>query len=330
MASDGSPPSHGVVCLGNDAVVEWTIAFCESVHRHNPGLPVTLIPFDGNCAQTKAVLDRYGYDLLDDPMLAEMDALGSEYFPEGGLKTHIMRKFCAWKSYESFLYLDTDIVVLRSLEPYFEAFERSGADFVHFATDMVQVYRPGPLRERMVAEHASDGFNSGAFMGRAGALDGAKVNAIAAETGPLRPEFVDNLEQTLINYCVDVTDMRKADANDLVDDLAVAGALMRMTGSGDDLTLADRRVPYSGRKVTMIHWAGYSLNLLMPYRSTFLRYRLAGLPAGRRRRYTFDLALSGAAMLKPRFLYHVLRALPYRLRGWLSARGLAKWHGSRV
>src|SRR5262245_16881508 len=127
MASDGDPPSHGVVCLGNDAVVEWTIAFCESVHRHNPGLPVALIPFDGNCEQTRAVLDRYGYELFDDPMLAAMDALGAEYFPEGGLKTHIMRKFCAWKSYESFLYLDTDIVVLRSLEPYFAAFERSGA-----------------------------------------------------------------------------------------------------------------------------------------------------------------------------------------------------------
>ncbi len=330
MASDGASPSHGVVCLGNDAVVEWTIAFCASVHRHDPDLPVTLIPFDGNCEQTKAVLDRYGYAMLESPMLAEMDALGERYFPGGGLKTHIMRKFCAWQVYDNFLYLDNDIVVLRSLQPYFEAFERSDADFVHFATDMVQVYRPGELRERMIAEHGAEGFNSGAFMGRARQLDGAKVTAIAAEAEALRDDFVDNLEQTLINYCVDVSGIRTADANDLVGDLAVAGALMRLTGSGDDLTLDDRRVPYSGRKVTMIHWAGYSLNILMPYRRAWLRYRLDGLPARQRWRYTVQLALSGAAMLKPRFLYHVLRALPYRLRGWLSARGLARWHGSRT
>ena len=50
------------------------IAFCESIHRHNPEPPVTLIPFDGNCEQTKAALDRFGYHLPDDPMLAEMDA----------------------------------------------------------------------------------------------------------------------------------------------------------------------------------------------------------------------------------------------------------------
>ncbi len=193
--------------------------------------------------------------------------------------------------------------MLRPLDPYFEAFERADADFVHFATDMVQVYQPGPLRERMIAEHDVAGFSSGTFRGRGGQLDGAKVRAIAATTGPLRSEFVDNLEQTLINYCVDVSGLHKADANDLVDDLAVAGALMRLTGSGDDLKLADRRVPYSGRNVSMIHWAGYSLSSLMPYRRTFLRYRLAGLDGRQRLRYRIDQVLSGprhAAATLPR------------------------------
>jgi hypothetical protein len=330
MTSDGIAPSRGIVCLGNDVVLDWTIAFCESVHRHNPGLPVTLIPFDENCRQTEAVLRRYGYRLLDDPMLAEMDALGVDYFGQTGPRSHVMRKFCAWKSYDTFLYLDADIVVLRDLAPYFEAFERTGADFAHFACDMVQVYREGPLRERMIADHDSAGFNSGAFLARRDQLDAAKVRSLAAETGPLRPEFVDNLEQTLINYCVDVAGLRKADANDLVPDLAAAGALMRLVGSGDDLTLSDRRVTYSGRKVSLIHWAGYELSSLMPYRRTFLRYRLAGAGRRQRLRYLVAQALADTVMLRPRYAYHTLRATPYRLRSWLSARGLVEWRGSQT
>jgi len=329
MASDGSAPSHGVVCLGNDAVLDWTIAFCESVHQHDPGLPVTLIPFDDAVERTRAVLDRYGYELYQGPMLAQMDALGERYFPGGGpVKKHIMRKFCAWDVYEEFLYLDTDIVVVASLAPYFPMFDRSGADFVHFATDMVQVYREGPLRERMIAEHGAAGFNSGAFMGRRRDLTAAEIERRAEEAGPLRPEFVDNLEQTLINYCVDMSGLKQADATEISGVPVVAGALMRCVERGGELILDDRRVPYSGRPVSAIHWAGYGMGPLMPYRGTFLRYRLAGAEPAARRRYRLGAWSDQVGQMKPRRTYHTLRNVPYRLRGWLSARGLAKWHGS--
>lgn len=330
MASEGTRPSRGVVCLGNDAVLDWTIALCASVHRHDPELPLTLVPFDDSIERTSAVLRHYGYDLYEGPMLDRMDRLGERYFPgEGTIKPHIMRKFCAWDVYDEFLYLDCDIVVLRSLLPYLEAFGADPARFVHFATDMVQVYRPGPLRERMVAEHDSVGFNSGVFMGRRGDLTTATIEARAVEAELLRGEFVDNLEQTLINYCVDRDGLAKADANDLVENLAVAGALMRLTGKGDDLTLDDRRVPYSGRKVSLVHWAGYGSGPLMPYRDAFLRYRLALSGPATRRRYLVEAWLDQFATLTPRNVYWSIRILPYRLRGWLSARGLAAWHGSQ-
>lgn len=331
MVSDGLAPSHGVVCLGNDAVLDWTIALCESVHEHDPELPLTLIPFDDGVERTKAVLDRYGYGLYEGPMLARMDALGERYFPGGGhVKTHIMRKFCAWDVYDEFLYLDCDIVVVAPVAPYFRMLERSGADFVHFATDMAQVYRAGPLRERMIAEHGAAGFNSGAFMGRRGDLTAAEIIRRAEEAAGLRPEFVDNLEQTLINYCVDLSDLTQADATQFDDVPVVAGALMRLVGRGGQLILDDRRVPYSGRPVSAIHWAGYGAGPLMPYRKTFLRYRLAGAGPRLRRRYHLDAWADHAGQMTPRQIYHLLRVAPYRLRGWLAARGLAKWHGSRA
>jgi hypothetical protein len=329
MASDGPAPSHGVVCLGNDAVLDWVVAFCESVHLHDPGLPLTLIPFDDSVERCQEVLDRHGYGLYQGPMLAAMDALGERYFPGGGhVKTHIMRKFCAWDVYDEFLYMDSDIVAVASLAPYFPMLERSGADFVHFATDIVQVYREGPLRERMVAEHGAAGFNSGAFMGRRGGLTAAEIERRAEEAAPLRPEFVDNLEQTLINYCVDVSDLKQVDATELPEVPVVAGALMRCVERGGQLILDDRRVPYSGRPVSAIHWAGYGLGPLMPYRAAFLRYRLAGTPAAARRRYRAGAWADQVGQMTPRHTYHELRGAPYRLRGWLSARGLAKWHGS--
>jgi hypothetical protein len=331
MASDGPGPSHGVVCLGNDAVLDWTIAFCESVHQHDPELAVTLIPFDDRIEKTKAVLDRYGYGLYDGPMLAPMDALGDRYFPDGGhVKTHIMRKFCAWDVYDEFLYLDCDIVVVASLAPYFPMFARSGADFVYFATDMVQVYRDGRLRERMIAEHGAAGFNSGAFMGRRGDLAADEIVRRADEASDLRPEFVDNLEQTLINYCVDVAGLKQVDATDFDDVPVIAGALMRLVERDGRLVLDDRRVPYSGRPVSAIHWAGYGIGPLMPYRKAFLRHRLAGIRPALRGRYRLEAWADQAAQMTPRYAYHALRGAPYRLRGWLSARGLAEWHGSRT
>jgi len=331
MGSDGPAPSHGVVCLGNDTVLDWTIAFCESVHQHDPEVPVTLIPFDDSVERTEAVLGRYGYDLYESPMLARMDALGERYYPGGGpVRSHIMRKFCAWDVYDEFLYLDCDIVTLRSLRPYFTMLARSDADFIYFTTDIDQVYRPGRLRDQMVADHGAAGFNSGTFMGRRGDLTAAEIERRAVEAEGLRPEFVDNLEQTFINFCVDVSGMKQADATKLGDEPVVAGSVMRLVGSADDLVIDDRRVPYSGRSVAAIHWAGYGRGPLMSYRKTFLKYRLAGATPRARTRYQVENVLEALAAFTPRRAYHLARIFPYRLRSWLSARGLVRWHGSQT
>jgi hypothetical protein len=322
--------TRGAVCLANDAVIEWFSGFCESFHRHNPGLPLTVIPFDENIAETRAVLTRYGYEMFTGESLSEMDALGAEYWPGETFKPHIMRKFCAWETYDTFLFLDADIVVLRPLDEYFSAFEASEAEFMYFETDIEQVYRPGQLREQMMSQHATAGFNSGAYMGNFGTLTTTSLRHLAAAAQPIRGGFVDNLEQSFINYCVDATGMRKVDANELLDSLVVAGALMRLERSGDAYVLQDRRVPESGRVVSMVHWAGYGLSPFMPYRRLYLEYRMPASRRSERLRHelaaTAQLVRGGSA----RAAYHLVRRWPYRMRGWLSARGLAEWHGSQT
>jgi len=326
--SQPAAEGRGVACLANDGVVDWLIALCESLHRHNPGLPLTVIPFDDRLARTRATLDRFGYDLFEGPALAAVKRLGADYWPNDEFKASAMRKFCAWETYDTFLFLDADIVVLRPLDPYFDAIDTADADFLYFATDLVQVYRPGALRERMLAEHRTAGFNSGTFMARRDSLSLDTLGPLAAAAAPLRSEFVDNLEQTFVNYVVDVSGIKKADANELVTDLAVAGGLMRIVRSGADFVLADRRVPYSGRLVSMIHWGGYKIGPLLPHRQLFLRYRLAAESRLGGLRYRLEVAFALLKDGSPRRAYHAVRHWRFRAHNWLSARGLAQWQGT--
>jgi hypothetical protein len=317
---------RGIVTLANDAVLDALIALCESLRQHDPVLAVTVIPFDERVSRTRPVVAEYGHHLLAGASLAAMDALGRRYWPGETFKPHVMRKFCAWVTYDTFLFLDADVVVLGAVDPYFDAFDASGADFMHFAPGIEQVYEPGAVRQRMLPEHHTAGFNSGVFMSRRNALTLPSLESFMESARPLRGAFVDNLEQTFMNYCVDVGGLRSVDANELVDDVVVAGALMRCKRSPEGLVLRDRRVPQSGRRVSMVHWAGYAIGPFMPYRRIFLSYRLApdATFGNRLRRDVADIARL-ARHASARRAYHVARQWPYRARSWLAARGLVSW-----
>ena len=162
------PDSDGVLCLANDNVLEGLVALCHSLREHAPQRHLTVIPFDEKVNETRALLDEFGFALYDDPSLREMDLLGQRYWPGNPTKAHNMRKFCGfWGPYEHFLFLDSDIVLMQSPEPYLEAIREGPHDFLWFWDDISNVYKPGPLRERMIHEHATQGFNAGAFLGRA-------------------------------------------------------------------------------------------------------------------------------------------------------------------
>jgi hypothetical protein len=317
----------GVITLANDSVVEWLIALCESVRVHEPGRPLTVIPFDDeHLDRTREVAAQYGASLYDDPTLHEMDELGRRYWPGQEMAPHTMRKLCAfWGPYHPFLFLDADIVLLCSLEPYFAAFRDRPEDFMYFSTDVANVYRQGEVRDRMVHEYATGGFNSGAFMGRRGTLSPEGVWERADAAQPVRHGFVDNLEQSFINFCVDTTPVSKIHANEVVTDLVVAGSLMRLVRDGDGFVLADRRVSGSGRRVSMIHWAGYGLAASMPYARTFLRYRLPRASPPRKAAHQLRQAARGIGPPTPRRFVRGLRHWRRESYNWLAARGHVKW-----
>jgi hypothetical protein len=317
--------ASGVITLANDAALDSLIALCESLRTHSPGVPMTVIPFDDAIDRTRGVVTSYGHELYDDPSLDAMDALGLRYLRDPGL-SHMYRKLCAfWGPYERFLLLDADVVVLHELEPYFEAFRRSGADVMHFATDIENVYRPGPVREEMLARHASAGFNAGTFMGRRGALTPQQLREVQDASAAHRHGFINDHDQAFINYVVDVTGLVKVDAHDLVPSLVDAGALMRIKHQGGKLVLADARVPESGREVALIHWAGYHVRVCMPYRRIFLNYRLAQMCQRERWDYRLGALREAMALTTWRTPVRIVKRWRRLGRNILASRGIVGW-----
>lgn len=312
--------SEGIVCLANDGIVDGLIALCESLRANSPGLPLTIIPFDASLTRTREVVERFGHRLLDDPSLEAMDDLGRRYWPGESFRTHAMRKFCAFSGpYDRFLFLDADIVVLRPLDAYFELFRRDSADLLYFQTDISMVY-VGPLLDEMAAR-GSVGFQTGVFMGRRGTVTTPMLEQAFVDCEPHRGGFVDILEQTFLNYVVDTASLTKLDAHQALPGLVDGWAGMRLKRKAGGFVLADARTRESGRPVALIHWGGYAIAPLMPYRSTFLTYRLAGAGRIERIRYrvlSLIASLRGVSYRTPLRLAHRWRG---RGRNWLAARG---------
>jgi hypothetical protein len=318
--------SEGVICLANDAVVDGLIALCESIHRHDPGLPLTVVPFNDSIAATREVVAAYGYDVLDDSSIAAMDLIGAKYWPAFEHRGRAMRKFCAFCGpYERFFFLDSDIVILTSLAPYFEAFRVADIDFMWFSPDLNKVYHPGPVRDEMVSRYGTAAFNSGQFLGRRGVLTPTILQGLVETARPYRYGFVDILEQSFINYAIDVSDVSKAAGRDLVPDLAVAAAAMRLRNTGGKLMLDDPRTPDSGRQVSLIHWSGYKTVPLMPYRKTWLSYRLAGKSRGEQARYRVAAVVAAVRRISWKTPVRLARRARLRGRNILASRGYIAW-----
>src|SRR5436190_2240775 len=73
----------GVYCLANDGVLDWFIAFCESLRAHEPPsrLGLTVIPYDDSLTAVLRLQERYAFEILDDDSLGELDRIGERICP---------------------------------------------------------------------------------------------------------------------------------------------------------------------------------------------------------------------------------------------------------
>jgi hypothetical protein len=311
---------RGFYTLANDASLEWFIAMCESLRRHEPDKPLVVIPWDDRMDRVEELAERYDFTISTDEHLPRLDELGRRLWRSRPQRAPMFRKFASfWGPLDEFLYLDTDIVVLGPLEAYFDALPQE-ADLLFMHSDHDQVYAPGELRERMIGEHGSRGFNAGIFVSRRGALGMEKVTSLVESALEVADGFdQQTVDQGFLNYSMDIDRRPTVDAERTVREVGAAWAGMRVRRTPAGHELADWRTPANGLPVSLIHWSGYRLVPLMPYRREFLDARL-GTGRGARETASYVARWVRRFLSSPRELLLFLRVLPGRTRNWLSAR----------
>src|ERR1041385_3167220 len=129
--------SDGLYFLANDRVLNWSIAFLESVRSHEPELRLVMIPFDSRIDEIARLADQYRFEIFDHRSLSELDEIGKTFYPTWEIWQRTFRKFAVfWGPLERFIFSDVDIVHLEGVQQYADAFERSGLDLLYSDDDM--------------------------------------------------------------------------------------------------------------------------------------------------------------------------------------------------
>lgn len=288
MAStDSASPSHdrGVYVLGNDHVAGFLEPLFQSIRQNSPAIPVRLIPYNDQLEKTRALCQRYNVQIHSDSTFPELEKLGLHLWNSSPYSNHqklFRRLSIFWGPFKNFLYLDADICVLAPLEPLFDAYERSGAQFACFDVDHERVYLAGPVRDRMIQQHGSLGFNSGHFFSSNSVFTLGEFWTAANEARPVAEQFQDRGDQGFLNFAVDVLGKKQIRMTSVLPDLAdKQWCEQKMVRRGGEWHLArpSPQAPTPGTRLALIHWSGYhSPGWRLPNRHIYYHYRRAAAP----------------------------------------------------
>lgn len=270
--------TRGVYIVANDRVANNAIALMSSIRRHDPDLPVIMIPFNADCQRVQQVLTEYFQVQVfpDLHLLEELTTTIGNIFPRDFLKLpNKMRKLAAWFGpLEEFLYIDTDIITFRSLVETFE-FLRDvdflNCDFHCKGRGLSDVFSPVVVEQKIFTETAlQDVFNSGFWGSRQSVFSMDKMVGLLKECAAHR-EYFDfssgTTDQPIMNYLI----LKGAERR-----LNIVRANPEEPGSwGGSAHFVERdRVLYDGdRPLRYLHWAGTPMRPGGPYRDLWEYYR---------------------------------------------------------
>lgn len=269
----------GVYCLANDEALEWFQAFVRSLRKHDPLLPLTVIPYNTSMAGLKALQTQFNFSVMDEAAASRFDAIAGRVAGKHIAGGTFRKLNCFFGKYDSFFFLDSDIAVTCSLMPFLQAFESAACDFVYFDSDISMSYTPD-FACRMQAEYGSPGFTSGTFIARRGCVTEAEIMAAVESGEKVRDFFSIWGEQPFLNYLFDVTRRRKLPGEALVPGITDLPSAMDFRHDAAN----DIYVDPKGRLIPFIHWAGNEYpTMVRP--EVFLRFRTLGLTDAERRQY---------------------------------------------
>jgi len=254
--------NRGVYFLANDGIIDLAIAFLNSFRKHNPDIPLCLIPFNSDFEQLRDLRNKYHFSIYSNgEILARCDEISV------GFHKRVMghyRKLAIWEGdFDQFIYIDVDTVVLRNIEFAFAFLYRF--DFVTSHSNIPEIvkwvwkpsiYSAGRLTEEQIAFSANTGF----IMSKKGALTLETVMPRLASALSLASHMVLFCkEQPFLNYLIvtsgkKYTSLLNLSLSRRSPDIlleAWAGLKGGIVKDGDLLLSNGARPP-----VFLMHWAG--------------------------------------------------------------------------
>ncbi|GAA3733283.1 hypothetical protein GCM10022225_14250 [Plantactinospora mayteni] len=291
--TEGGPGNRGVYFLANDAVAEPVIGFLNSFRTHNPAIPLCFVPFADDHDRIARLADRCDFTIwADDAVLRRCDAISRAF--HDGVTMGQYRKLALWQGpFDEFLYIDSDTIVLDSVDFVFRYLDRFDFLTSHSNIPRIRhwvwrdsVYDTGELRPEQIEYAASTGF----VASRRGLIDPAEVERDLAAPLRLAPHMeLLCREQPLLNYLI-VTSGRPYSSLWSIAAETDDPDIPQEQWAGHDIGRVEsgRLIPSQVNRVLLVHWAGEWLRARteggqIPYHDLWRHYReMNGLgnPAG--------------------------------------------------
>lgn len=274
---------RGVYFLANDGILEAAIGFLNSFRTYNPSIPLCLVPFSDDSERIRALADRYRFTVWgDDAVLRRCDAISREF--HDGLTMGQYRKLAIWTGdFDDFLYIDSDTIVLDSVDFVFDHLDR--CDFLTSHSNIPRIrhwvwresiYDTGALDAAQIEYAASTGF----VASRAGLLDPERVMAGLDAPLALAPHMeLLCREQPLLNYLI-VTSGRPYSSLWAIAVATGDWSIPQEQWAGHEIGVVEsgRLIASQVKRVLLVHWAGEwqrvrSQGGTLPYHELWRHYR---------------------------------------------------------
>jgi hypothetical protein len=251
---------RGVYFLANDVILDLAIAFLNSFRAYNPSISLCLIPFSDDIEQLGRLASRYDFSIWSDlTVLQRCDDISRVFH---GYIAGQYRKLAAWEGrYDQFVYIDSDTVVLESVDFVFEHLSRF--DFVtsHSNDPYIRkwvwkdsIYSTEALTQEQIAFATNTGF----ITSRRGCLTVDE----AFDRLPKAVELADHMElfcaeQPFLNYLMVTSGRRYNSLAEIARHTGLLNIPAERWGGEPTLVVQDGRVVWPDVPPTLlVHWAG--------------------------------------------------------------------------
>lgn len=263
-SSGSNGKRFGFAIVGNDKIIDWLLPFLESYRATNASLPIYLIPYDENTAQTRRAAEIYGATFVEEEPI-EIDRLSQELYP-GPFNTHRrrLRKLQALAlPLDEVAYIDVDVIMFRDFSSLFGRLEAGTSEFIVASPSVEYVYNSNRDKYPFLRDVVlfNDGFwiTSNKFLKLSDFIEAIREDAATFHDVRKRGQL---FAQPLVNFVV-----HRRGLNVTLLSQCVENASHESFYKASGVAFRDGKpVDPEGREIYFAHWAGA---VMLPSRRVF-------------------------------------------------------------